>query len=113
MICGHKWNFEKVPCGFCTWERLFGKKTIGRKGDDMSTHTVRVECYGREYSLMDILNRNDNMSSFSLTMSFKTIPRENDFIRIPSSATPYNVGRVFAVIHDYYGDVRILLSGPF
>lgn len=79
----------------------------------MSMHTVRVECYGREYSLIDILNRNDNMSSFSLTMSFKTIPRENDFIKIPSSATPYNVGRVFAIIHDYYGDVRVLVNGPF
>lgn len=79
----------------------------------MSMHTVRVECYQREYSMMDILSRHDGIESLALNMSFKTVPRENDFIRIPATMAPYSVGRVFAIIHEYYGDVRVLVSGPY
>lgn len=110
MICGHKWNFKKVPCGFCTWERLFGKRTIKIKEVSMSTFTVRVECYPRDTSLMDVF---EDIESFSLNMSFKTVPRENEFIMMPSNVAPYKIGRVFAVIHEYYGDVRVLVNGLF
>jgi len=72
--------------------------------------TVRVECYLREYSMLDVLSQNDGIESLALNMSFKTVPRENDYIRIPAVAAPYSVGRVFAVIHEYYGDVRVLVS---
>lgn len=113
MSCGHKWNFETVPCGYCNWERLFGKKTIKIKEVSMSTVTVRVEFYPQDYSLINILNKAEDIESFSLNMSFKTVPRENEFIMMPSNVAPYKIGRVFAVIHEYYGDVRVLVSGPF
>jgi hypothetical protein len=74
---------------------------------------ARVECYLREYSMIDILSQNDGIESLALNMSFKTIPRENDYIRIPAVSAPYNVGRVFAIIHEYYGDVRVLVSRAF
>jgi hypothetical protein len=54
--------------------------------------------------MLDVLSQNDGIESLALNMSFKTVPRENDYIRIPAVAAPYSVGRVFAVIHEYYGD---------
>jgi hypothetical protein len=51
VSCNHKWNFETVPCGYCTLERLFGKKDMKRKIEYWVTYITSEysECAGEEH----------------------------------------------------------------
>jgi hypothetical protein len=116
MSCDHQWNFETVPCGHCTWERIFEKKDMKRKGDNM---VVKLEFYPRDYNLSDILNDSESNKLTFFHMGFETIPRENDFIIFHTQPSPYKIGRVFAILHDLKESrnsssrMRVLVSGPF
>lgn len=116
MKCDHKWNFETVPCGYCTHERLFGKKDKKIKGDSV---VVKLEFYPIDCSLREILDDSETNRLTFFHMGFETLPHENDFIIFNNQPSPYKIGRVFAILHDLKearnssARLRVLVSGPF